>query len=122
MTALAIGDTVMTKTGRLYILRTFWHSTRHGPSATLSPLKPSPKRHTTGAKVEHLTLVRSRELSLAFHYAADSEREGIPDWMRENARRSAAHWLTRAEQRDADSRAALCLGSDRILDLEAAAA
>lgn len=116
---MKIGDIVHTKSGKLYILRSCWTSARQGPSATLQPLKPGPHRNHAHASLESLTLVRTRELSLAFHYAADSEREAAPEWMRENARRSAAYWLSRAEERNDDSRAALCLGSDRILELEA---
>lgn len=114
-----IGDTVHTTTGKLYRIRSFWSSTKHGPSATLAPLQPGPHRYTSSSKVETLTLVRSRELSLAFHYASMSEVEGLTADRQAWHRRRAAHWLTKAEERNDDSRAALCLGSDRILELEA---
>jgi hypothetical protein len=113
-----IGDTVMTTTGRLYIIRSFFQTARDGEKAYLSPVKPRPSRASTHAGRDTLTLVRSRELSLAFHYAAEHDRDGIEDWQRETARRMAGHWLSRAEHRNDDSRAALCLGSDRVFDLE----
>lgn len=116
---MKIGDTVMTSPGRFYILRSFFQSARVGDSATLSPLVSGPpKRIRSSAGVAGLTLVRTRELSLAFHYAAESERDGIEPWQKVRARQYAAHWLSRAEERNDDTRAALCLGSDRILDLE----
>lgn len=115
-----VGDTVHTTSGKLYTVRSFWTSSRQGPSATLAPLKAGPDRKQTHAGLESLTLVRSRELSLAYHYAAQSELDGAAPWQRARARERAAHWLTMAEQRNDDSRAALCIGSDRILELEAA--
>lgn len=115
-----IGDTVHNTAGKLYTIRSFWISSRSGPSATLAPLKPNQETKKTNASLESLTLVRSRELSLAYHYAADSEREEVPRFTRNQSRLLAAHWLSRAEERNDDSRAALCIGSDRILELEAA--
>lgn len=114
-----IGDTVHTTTGKMYVIRGFWTSTRGGPSVTLAPLKPGPHRQHSTSRVETLTLVRSRELSLAFHYASMSEVEGLDEERRAWHRARAAHWLTKAEERNDDSRAALCLGSDRVLELEA---
>jgi hypothetical protein len=115
-----IGDTVMTTTGKLYLIRSFWTSARHGESATLQPLKPTHRRHVSSSRVDTLTLVRSGQLTLAFNYAAKADRDGAEPWQREAARKLAGHWLTQAELRNDDSRAALCLGSDRILELEAA--
>lgn len=115
-----IGDTIHTQSGKLYVIRSFWVSAARGPSATLQPLQPGPHRQQTHGAIEFLTLVRTRELSLAFHYAALSERDGVEDWQRVRDRKMAAVWLSRAEHRNDDSRAALCLGSDRILELEAA--
>lgn len=112
-----IGDTVHTTTGKLYVIQSFWLSSRQGPAATLAPL-PSGKK--SNAPLTALTLVRTAQLSAAFGYAHASEREGVPAWQRDSDRRSAAYWLTQAEHRNDDSRAALCLGSDRILELEGA--
>lgn len=118
---LEIGDTVHTTKGKLYIVRSFWNATRGGPSATLAPLQPGPHRQHSNSRVETLTLIRTRELSLVFHYASMSEVEGLEEKRRAWHRRRAAHWLTKAEERNDDSRAALCLGSDRVLELEAVA-
>lgn len=118
---IEIGDTVHTASGKLYIVRSFFDAIGYTDrQAYLQPLKPRPSRHSTHAAVGSLTLVRSRELSLAFHYAALSELDGAQDWQRARDRQMAARWLSRAEERNDDSRAALCLGSDRILELEAA--
>lgn len=116
-----IGDVVKTTRGKVYILRSFFQSSRHGPSVTLQPVLHKSTRHASNSKVDTLTLVRSRELTLAYHYATLSDRPGITD---EARRRDAAHanrWLTMAEQRNVDSRAALCLASDRMLEMEAIA-
>lgn len=116
-----IGDTVRTPSGKFYLIRSFWTAMRDGRRATLAPLQSAPHRKHTNAALPSLSLVRSRELSLAFHYAAESERDGAEEWQRARARQQAGRWLTMAEQRDVDSRAELCMGSDRILELEAVA-
>lgn len=116
-----VGDTVHTQSGRLYVIRTLYTGMRGQRTAGLAPPMPKPGRRRTTAPVDTLTLVRSAQLSLAFHYAAKGDREDIEDWQRDSDRRSAAYWLTKAEERNDDSRAALCLGSDRILELEAVA-
>lgn len=113
-----IGDTVHTTTGKLYVIQSFWLSSRQGPAATLAPL-PSGKK--SNAPLTALTLVRTAQLSAAFGFAHASEHDGVLDYQRDLCRAMAAHWLTQAEQRGDDSRAALCLGTDRILELEAVA-
>lgn len=110
-----IGDTVHTTTGKLYLIQSFWLSSRQGAAATLAPL-PTGKK--SNAPLSALTLVRSRELSLAFHYAAQFDAATTAE-EREEARRMAAVCLTSAEERNVDSRAGLCLGSDRVFELEA---
>lgn len=116
-----IGDTVHTTSGKLYIVRSFWTSSRQGPSATLQPLPSSGHRKQTHAGLESLTLVRTAQLSLAYHYAALTDLPGIDEATRRRDAAHAARWLSAAEHRNDDSRAALCLGSDRILELEAVA-
>lgn len=116
---IEIGDTVHTKSGKLYTVRSFFHVIRENEDhAHLVPVKPHPSRHSTHARIESLTLVRTRELTLAFHHATLSDLAGFDPAARARERELAGHWLSRAEHRNDDSRAALCLGSDRIIELE----
>ena len=122
MTGFQIGDTVHTASGRVYFVKTFFTSSRVGPSATLAPLKAGPPRHSTSAALSSLTLIRTSQLTLAFRHADKAQHPDAQPWQRAAAAARAAHWLTQAELRGDDSRAALNLGTDRILDLEVDAA
>ena len=115
-----IGDQVHTKSGKPYSIQSFSKNARQGQMAYLRPLQPGPHRKHTHAAVSSLTLIRTAQLVLAFAYASDFDRATFPI-DREQKRRWAAHWLTQAEHRNDDSRAALNLGTDRLLDLEVTA-
>jgi len=116
-----IGDQVHTKSGKPYVIRGFSRSTKQGEMAYLAPLLPGPRRNHTHALVASLTLIRTAQLALAFRYAGDVDRESAPEFTKTRSRILAAHWLTQAEHRNDDSRAALNLGTGRLLDLEVTA-
>jgi len=115
-----IGDMVHTASGKVYFVKSFFSSSRVGPSASLAPVKAGPPRHATSAALSSLTLIRTAQLTLAFRFADKASRPDAEPWQSSAARARAAHWLTQAEHRNDDSRAALNLGTDRLLDLEAA--
>lgn len=115
--SLQIGDQVHTRSGKPYRIQSFSNNARQGQMAYLKPLQPGPHRKHTHAAVGSLTLIRTAQLVLAFQYASQHDRALFPS-DREEARRWASHWLTQAEHRNDDSRAALNLGTDRLLDLE----
>lgn len=118
---LSLGDVVRTPAGHPYtISRLFTHLGRD--EAGLTPLVHTPMRHRSTALVMGLTLIRTRELSLAQDYSAEAAREGIEAWQADRYRRWAAYWLGRAIERNDDPQAALHLASDNLNDLEGSAA
>lgn len=107
--SIEIGDMVKNASGKVYVVRGLINTTRYGAGATLQLPGTRGSRHESTSSLTSLSLMRSRELRLAYHYAAAGDRE------------RAELWLTMAEQRNDDSRAELCMGTDRILELEAVA-
>lgn len=116
-----IGDQVHTSTGKPYRIQSFSRDARRGEMAYLKPIKPGPHRKHTHVPVASLTLIRSAQLARAFGLAHAAERDGLLPQQRAVLLAQAAHCLTAAEHRNDDSRAALNLGTDRLLDLEVAA-
>lgn len=123
MSGLQIGDTVRTARGKPYLISRFFTALDGTPMARLAPVMRSPGRRTTQASVTSVTLIRTRQLAMAHHYAAEAERpaEEIAPFRRKQMALYAARWLTLAEERNDDPRSALHQGTDRLLDLEVAA-
>ena len=113
-----IGDQVHTASGKPYRIQSFSHNARQGQMAYLKPLQPGPHRKHTHAAVGSLTLIRTAQLARAFGLAHAADLDGLQPWQRAVLLRQAAQCLTAAEHRNDDSRAALNLGTDRLLDLE----
>lgn len=112
-----IGDQVHTKSGKPYRIQSFYDS-RQGRMAYLRPLQPGPRRSHTHASLSSLTLIRTAQLARTFGLAHAAEMDGLLPIQRAVLLRQAAQCLTAAEHRNDDSRAALNLGTDRLLDLE----
>jgi hypothetical protein len=116
------GDVVRTKAGLPYTVTSTYTAGRNGQPvdmAALRPLRPGPKRRAAHAAVDSLTLVRTVQLSMAGHYAAEAER-AREAWQRDRHMRWANHWFHQAQTRNDDSQGALHLLSDRLDDLEGA--